>query len=209
MKRNPIIVIFLIVMVSVILYRRLFRIIEFLCLRPVFNRTLWNHPKFKKNNNCYTYAMNRPNSDLTKKRYPAKGKVDRDFGNFTCSYFDELMKTDNPSIANSTRNQDCQCNEYKIAMVIDDNNTPLVRDNDDFHFYRQDQGTDIWSHKQGGSAVSRVDASGNIIYDPETADRKYKTRGKGNHDYNKFCGYYCVPYDDQKYIKAIHEIKNI
>lgn len=42
----------------------------------------------------------------------------------------------------------------------------------DFHWYRQNpDGT--WSHKPGGGAVTNLDASNNIIYDPETCDKDY------------------------------------
>ena len=34
-----------------------------------------------------------------------------------------------------------------------------IKDNDDFHFYRKDYNTEKWSHKPGGSKVSRYDAS--------------------------------------------------
>jgi hypothetical protein len=59
----------------------------------------------------------------------------------------------------------------------------------DYHFYRQDSdGT--WSHKPGGTAVSRTDASRQRIYNPVTADRMY---GKtGGIDYDKPCTFFCV-----------------
>ena len=59
----------------------------------------------------------------------------------------------------------------------------------DYHFYRQDSdGT--WSHKPGGTAVSRTDASRKRIYNPVTADRMYGKRG--GIDYDKPCTFFCV-----------------
>ena len=59
----------------------------------------------------------------------------------------------------------------------------------DYHFYRQDSdGT--WSHKPGGTAVSRTDASRKRIYNPVTADRMYGKQG--GIDYDKPCTFFCV-----------------
>ena len=50
--------------------------------------------------------------------------------------------------------------------------TSPTAQNRDFHWYRQNpDGT--WSHKPGGTNVINVDASGNLIFDPEIADRNY------------------------------------
>ena len=95
----------------------------------------------------------------------------------------------------------CKCNEYKIALVIDDNNTPMKKDNDDFHFYRQDYQTDVWSHKPGNNKISRVDANGDLIFDPSIADRRYS-----KYNYDKFCGFYCLPYNEKNYTQSIQEI---
>jgi len=59
----------------------------------------------------------------------------------------------------------------------------------DYHFYRQDSdGT--WSHKPGGTAVSRTDANRKRIYNPVNADRMYGKRG--GIDYDKPCTFFCV-----------------
>jgi hypothetical protein len=82
----------------------------------------------------------------------------------------------------------CPVGSRKIAGVVQDKSHP-AGDND-YHWYRQEpDGT--WSHKRGNTAASRVDASGKPITNPETADRKYP----GSDDYDKFCGYLCVPGD--------------
>ena len=50
------------------------------------------------------------------------------------------------------------------------------------------------------AATPLVDASGNLIKDPETADRNYDTQddnsnNETDNNYYKFCGYYSVPYE--------------
>lgn len=81
---------------------------------------------------------------------------------------------------------------YKIAIALDGGR--------DYHFYRQNpDGT--WSHKLGRKGeVQNVDASGNIIYDPETCDRNYippPNSGvadpfEDGRDYKTFVGFYDI-----------------
>jgi hypothetical protein len=60
-----------------------------------------------------------------------------------------------------------------------------IPDGSDYHFYRQDA-SGLWSHKNGGNVARNTDESGNLIRDPEKADR-----GR----YNVFCGFYTLPND--------------
>ena len=61
--------------------------------------------------------------------------------------------------------------------------------NEDYHWYRQNpDGT--WSHKPGKSEVTNLDASGELIFDPEICDRNYETSSGIN--YNEFIGYFAV-----------------
>jgi hypothetical protein len=68
---------------------------------------------------------------------------------------------------------------YPVALVSD----PGV----DYHWYRLDS-NGRWSHKPGNTDATDVDASGNLITDPKTADRDY-----GRYNYSTFCGYFYVP----------------
>ena len=72
----------------------------------------------------------------------------------------------------------CPAGTYKVALVVG------VTDNGelDYHWYRQDS-DGLWSHKPGKNEVKRVDNSGDLIVDPETADRGF---------YTNFLGYYAV-----------------
>jgi hypothetical protein len=58
----------------------------------------------------------------------------------------------------------------------------VIAPGQDFHFYRQDA-NGMWSHKVSSDPAQNVDASGNPISNPETADRGI---------YTDFCGYFCV-----------------
>jgi hypothetical protein len=60
----------------------------------------------------------------------------------------------------------------------------------DYHWYRQDS-HGRWSHKPGNTSATDVDASGNPITNPETADRDYSVTSGFN--YSVFCGYFYVP----------------
>jgi hypothetical protein len=65
-----------------------------------------------------------------------------------------------------------------------------------YHFYRQDRisgGVVTWSHKYGQTRATNKDRSGNVIIDPEEADRDYSRLEAGYYEnYSDLCGYYCV-----------------
>jgi len=60
----------------------------------------------------------------------------------------------------------------------------------DYHWYRLDS-TGKWSHKPGPTPATNVDASGNPIASPETANRDYSGPDYSL-NYSVFCGYFCV-----------------
>ena len=74
----------------------------------------------------------------------------------------------------------CPAGSYKVALCIDLYN--------DYHWYRQDA-DGLWSHKLADLSVSRTDASGKMIIDPEEANRDYPQNGV---NYSIFYGYYAV-----------------
>jgi len=73
----------------------------------------------------------------------------------------------------------CPPDTYKVALALDEY--------DDYHWYRQNRdGT--WSHKLADRPVTDLDASGNIIWDPATANRYHQDIS----DYSIFIGYFNV-----------------
>ena len=58
----------------------------FMCQRPEYNSTLWNHGTIQSYNNCYIYALNKPKTTRTRKTSPGLGEMGagepntRDFG---------------------------------------------------------------------------------------------------------------------------------
>lgn len=97
------------------------------------------------------------------------------------------LKGDVPSLQLTNFTRRCPKGMYKVAAVIDPKN--------DYHFYRQDA-DGLWSHKPGGTKVSRRDASNHLIYNPELCDRDY-TKGAGL-NYNHFCAFMCVPHKTKR-----------
>ena len=180
----------------------------FMCQRPEYNQELWNHNSIQKYNNCYIYALNKPKTSRTNKTSPGLGEkgggeygtpdFGRDYSIYTCDYFDKLIKNDIPGAiryeVDSIDKVKCPKNYYEIALVLDDNHTPNTSGDDDFHFYRKDCGTEYWSHKPGSSPVKKTDASGKLILDPQHSDRNFS-----NHNYYKFCSYYCIPNNTDVY----------
>ena len=109
-------------------------LVEFLCVKDLVNPKLWNHDSVKKYNNCYIYALNKPKTTRVKKTSPGLGEIGggekgigdfgRDYSNYTCKYFNKLIKHDIPGIKKSNTNsvQELQCppDHYEIALVLDD-----------------------------------------------------------------------------------------
>jgi hypothetical protein len=99
-----------------------------------------------------------------------------------CTVVERLMMADESALVKTTFEAKCPVGSSKIAMVVDPG--------DDYHFYRQDS-NGLWSHKDGANPVKRVDAKGQLIWDPRTAARDYRPRSYLN--YTDFCGFYCAP----------------
>lgn len=144
------------------------------------------------NNNCYAYAINNQvypgTNNLWYKQQP--GEFYNDYcdtgelythSSYATVYEGAILDYDtyNTVFTNSLlftpigRYETCPIGSYKVA---------LVASNNDYHWYRQDS-DGLWSHKQGTTPVKRTDNSGNLIIDPQIADR-------GN--YTIFVGYYSV-----------------
>ena len=78
------------------------------------------------------------------------------------------------------KNTVCPQGTYKVALVIGEGY--------DYHWYRQNS-DGSWSHKRGGTEVTNIDSSYNIIYDPETSQRAWDTNANL---YPIFAGYFAV-----------------
>ena len=151
------------------------------------NRDIWNNNNMSFNN-CYSYAMR----DINNIYKPNPGMYsDRDENErhlTSCEDIYSYIKSDYPNrkiyIPHEEDNtQQCKkCNFYKVALYVDN------EDEKDFHFYRQNH-DGYWSHKPGSGPVTNVDAEGNLITDPDKADRNY-----GDLNYTKVCKKMCVPY---------------
>ena len=168
-----------------------------LCKKPKYMPEFWNNldSNIKDYTNCYSYVFDRFEVGSDKKLQPGELSVGK-FNSYDCNeILDKLKKDYNTyNIIQVDKYYKPPCNHYKIALVIDDSG-----DEQDYHFYRQDE-DGYWSHKPGKSDVRRHDASGNLIRDPEKADRNYDQQNDDNdnetdNNYYKFCGYYSVPYN--------------
>ena len=167
---------------------------------PEYNRNLWNNNNnIQDSHNCYAYALNDicdPLIELcenTDCEYinPQPGhycgstkRVNYDETN--CASLYERMLCDNPELELSTCENKCPDDKYKIGLTIGNYKTDDKHET--YHYYRQDN-DGLWSHKDGGGEAKALDASNNLIYNPEFADRDYN-----NIDYHTWCGYYCIPH---------------
>lgn len=159
-----------------------------------YNPSLWNG-KTRPYNNCYAYALNnqvRPGTNELWFQQPGeyannwatdftneaemRAAVASDFAKYNEEFGTNLV------FQPIGKYDVCPAGTYKVALVA-------YSDNWDYHWYRQDA-DGYWSHKPGGTAVTRYDNSGNLIIDPETADRG---------GYDLFLGFYAVSGWDNMY----------
>tara|TARA_Y100000817_G_C16819458_1_gene528207 strand:+ start:812 stop:1375 length:564 start_codon:yes stop_codon:yes gene_type:complete len=158
------------------------------CDSPIYDKEYWDNLKDETNNtNCYSYAFNRMEYNQERKLQPGELSSGK-FKEYTCSNLLSKIKDDHKEIYKTDNIDKIPCNYYKIALVIDNNGK-----HDDYHFYRKDN-NGTWSHKQGTNKITNIDASGNKIFDPQYADRNYDKEDNDKYNYNKFCGYFAIPY---------------
>lgn len=151
-----------------------------------FEPILWNDGSDTQNStNCYAYVLNRRTGfPVGHKLQPGEFSGDPldSIDEINASRIIELVRSDSEAEGFSFEESDaqsvCPDGSYKVALVVD----PGV----DYHWYRQNpDGT--WSHKPGHAEVTDLDASGNPVNDPSTADRDY-----GFPNYSEFGGFFCI-----------------
>lgn len=160
------------------------------CGGPKYDPESWELNKEEHEiNNCYSYAMNIKESNIEEKRQPGE-LCGREF-KYDCENIEKMMKCDFPSIQKIEKiDTPIPCSHYRIALVLDNSGEHL-----DYHFYRQDI-DGYWSHKTGNNPITNLDASGNIIINPENIDRNYDKKANDMFNYKNFCGYYSIKYND-------------
>lgn len=151
---------------------------------------MWNDGgRIQLSTNCYAYVLDRP-TGLPGMTFLQPGQLSgeslQSMSDINATKIIELTKADSEQAGfvfeATSAKQNCAVGTYKIALVVH----PLK----DYHWYRQNSdGT--WSGKSGQTAVTDRDASGNVIYDPRSADRDYRPRGWGL-NYTVFGGFFCT-----------------
>lgn len=144
----------------------------------------WNSSNIIYRSNCYGYMWNRISYDEPPYGYvfqPGYRTGDY-YTSLTVSAIVNAVSSDAASLGATFRSSSYWevpgSNEYKVALVI----APGV----DYHWYRQNS-SGTWSHKPGLTEITNRDASDNIIYDPQSADRNYSYA-----NYSLWGGYFIV-----------------
>jgi hypothetical protein len=174
---------------------------------PKYEPNRWNNTKeLRTTHNCFMYAMNvidsRQINDCLKDKecnipfhqpgsvsgYPSFNNKDPK----TCPNMIARLMGDNLTIKPSSFELKCPRGYSKIALVVDES--------EDYHFYRQDS-NGFWSGKSGALPVKNVDAKGHKMFDIELANHNYTRDKKDPLNYDRFCGYFCVPRDRPLFMK--------
>lgn len=144
---------------------------------PEYEPAAWNDGgPIQHWNNCYNYAC-----DLPTGTYAQPGRAAGSmYASIDCVEVGKGAQADGLTSTNCA--EGCGCSEccHLVALAIWPQ--PHAFDNVDYHWYRRDR-DGKWSHKPGGTPATNLDNSGNVITDPQTADRG---------PYTVFCGCYCV-----------------
>ena len=143
--------------------------------------------------NCYTYALGKIVPGLDSKAQPgyASGYSHIEDEDYDCKAFYERLKKDVPGSYLEKFDNACIPGFYKIFLALDPKN--------DYHWWRHNKKNAHWSHKPGSTEVVNVDASGNKIKNPLTANRNY-----GSLNYYKPCFFACVYSDLARSIADIY-----
>lgn len=154
---------------------------------PRFRKWLWAaEGKFIENQNCYAYAMNQFRFFRHNKSVPGNKRGALKNNNYiNCKELTKnILKDAGEGAYVIESNKACAPGTYKIMLFITSDKDKY----NDFHFYRQDaDGT--YSHKQGHLyAPSKLDASGNIIFNPVKSNRNFSPW-----NYDIECSSMCIP----------------
>jgi hypothetical protein len=179
---------------------------------PAYDPSRWNTGSGTETqdfNNCYAYALNDLLPNRSSKPQPGErsgGSMSDyltgsgiDIGRLQSSIAtDARVQGGNISFLGNTPESTINAPEgsYIVALVVD--NRDGVQD---YHWYRHNP-DGSWSGKSGGGPATNLDASGNIVLDPRTANRDYgPVYGRnqsgnvvyaGDLNYTQFVGYYAV-----------------
>lgn len=141
------------------------------CTLPSYTPAFWNTGSVQPFNNCYNYSTNR-RTDTFAQPGRASGQHCTSSSCLNAATISEYATND--GLIPTTAAGVCPDNRDKLALVI----APGI----DYHWYRRDA-AGTWTHKPGGTAATNLDNSGNVITNPETANRGI---------YTVFAGYFCA-----------------
>lgn len=143
---------------------------------PLYEPQWWNDGGQRQgNNNCYNYGTNYRTDTFAQ---PGLGSGQM-YGAITCAEVKGGAVRDDLIDAPKHRNT-CPKEGHLAALVVG----PGI----DFHWYRKGR-NGYWTHKPGGTQVTNIDNSNNLISDPRTANRGF---------YTDFCGFMIVMHGHTK-----------
>lgn len=144
----------------------------------------------------------------------------------TCPNMIARLMGDNPTILPSAFELRCPRGSSKIALVVDEdqdyhflrqdasqtpsnnNNDPKNpndnnnKNNDPKDLNNSEQPIGYFSQKSGALPVTNLDAMGHKIFDVQLANHDFNRPQRDRLNYDRFCGYFCVPRNRPIYIKT-------
>lgn len=174
---------------------------------PDYEPERWNSKKeVRTTHNCFSYAMNviddkqieaclKDESCDVPFHQPGSISGFPKFNNDdpkTCPNMIARLLGDNRTILPSAFELRCPKGTSKIALIVDED--------EDYHFLRQDS-NGYFSQKSGALPVTNLDAQKHKIFDVQLANHNFTRPNDDPLNYDRFCGYFCVPRNKPLYIK--------
>lgn len=180
---------------------------------PPYEPEKWNtYKEIRLSHNCFSYGMNTIDKNqiqncLNDKEcntpYHQPGSISgwpkfNDLDPKTCPNMIGRIMGDDQGIIPSAFELPCPKDTSKIALIVDEDQ--------DYHFLRQDKpkkGEKIgyFSQKSGSLPVTNLDAKGHRIFDVQLANHNFHNYKNSELNYDRFCGYFCVPRNRKIYLK--------
>lgn len=148
------------------------------CAAPVWEGSKWNSGAILPDNNCYNYGNNMPTYTFAQ---PGKATGQMASSMSVPQVRAAAQRDGLQYIGDVFPGNTYTCPNSGTLVFM------TVAPNVDYHWYRLDKADGKWTHKPGGTPATDLDASGNIITNPLTANRNY-----GSLNYTDNGGFYCT-----------------
>ncbi len=142
-----------------------------------FNQAYWGDSAVQCTTNCYAYAINCPDAGMAAPGLLQSMDQDSAYPEaFVTTENVQSFLADGDGLEPITEEDALSGKFHAVALKI--------WPGKDYHFFRYDQATGLWSHKLSNRPISNLDDAGQTIKNPRLAR---------SNNYTEFGGYFKIP----------------